>query len=50
MERDEHFTVFYRKSTVTEAKWILGVCPWVQDGGAVADLSVKPIAKFAVLG
>lgn len=50
MEREGHFTVFYRRATVTEVEWILGNCPLVQGGGAVVDLRVKPIAKFAILG
>ena len=50
MEREGHFTVFYRRATVREVKWILAICPWVQGKGAVADIRVKPIAKFAILG
>lgn len=50
MEREGHFTVFYRRTTVTEVKRILGICPWVQCRGAVADIKVKPIAKLAILG
>jgi len=49
-EREGHFTVFYRRETVKEVKQILRICPWVQGEGAVADLRVKPVAKFAIMG